>query len=147
MTIHVIAFAVLLPLMPAWADDASSRARLIGAWQQDESSKGISISFLETKGGALRITTSQGDQKLSEIECKPTGAECEGISSGKKVKVVMYFSGPALVQLETAGSDITKRQLAVAEQTDTLELVVNAIIGNAKSETIHLKRMPSAAKQ
>jgi hypothetical protein len=146
MTIHMFAFVALLPLVPVLADDASARARLIGAWQQqDESGKGISISFVATKGNSLHITTSQGDQKLSEIECKPTGDECEGMSSGKKVKFVMYYSGPALVQLETAGSDVTKRQYAVTEQTDTMELVVTAITGNAKAETVHLKRMPSTA--
>jgi hypothetical protein len=146
MTIHTFACAALLPLAPLLADDASSRARLIGVWQQqDESSKGISISIVEAKGNSLHITISQGDQKLSEIECKPTGAECDGTSSGKKVKVMMYFSGPALVQLETAGSDVTKRQFAVAEQSDVLELVAAAITGNAKAETVHLKRMPSAA--
>lgn len=148
MTIHPFAIAALLPLLPAFADDAASRARLIGVWQQqDESSKGIAVVIAEAKGDALHITTSQGDQKLSEIQCKPAGAECEGMNSGKKVKVVMYYSGPALVQLETAGSDVTKRQWAVAEQTDTLELVVTAITGNAKAETVHLKRMPSTVSR
>jgi hypothetical protein len=73
MTIYMIAFAALLPLMPVLADDAPARARLIGVWQQqDDSGKGISIWALETKGDSLHITNSQGDQKLSEIECKPT---------------------------------------------------------------------------
>src|SRR5216684_176993 len=95
-----------------------------------------------TKGGSLHITNSQGDQKLSEIECKPTGAECEGTASGKKAKVTMYFSGPTLVQLETVGSDVIKRQFTVREQPDIMELEVIPIIGSAKSETLHLKRMP-----
>src|ERR1700680_4709132 len=59
---------------------------------------------------------ANGRQKLSEIECKPTGAECEGTASGKKAKVTMYFNGPTLVQLETVGSDVIKRQFTVREQ-------------------------------
>jgi hypothetical protein len=148
MTIHAIVFAALLPLVPVLADDTLARARLIGVWQQqDESGKGTSVSIIETKSNSLHITTTQGDQKLSEIECKPTGTECEGTGPGKKVKVLMYFSGPALVQIETAGSDITKRQFAVTEQPDIMELAVTAITGNTKSETVHFKRMPSAASR
>ncbi len=118
-------------------------AQLIGAWQQqDDSGKGISLWVVETKANSLHITNSQGDQKLSEIDCKPTGAECEGTASGKKTKVSMYFNGPTLVQLETVGSDVIKRQFTVREQPDILEIDVMPIIGNAKSETLHLKRMP-----
>ena len=143
MNIYMAAFAALLLWVPVLGDDASARAQLIGAWQQqDDSGKGISVWVVETKGGSLHITNSQGDQKLSEIECKPTGAECEGTASGKKAKVTMYFNGPTLVQLETVGSDVIKRQFTVREQPDMLEIEVIPIIGNAKSETLHLKRMP-----
>ena len=98
---------------------------------------------METKGNALRITNSQGDQKFIEIECRP-GAECEGTASGKKSKVAMYFSGPTLVQLETVGSDVIERQFTVKEQPDMMEIEVMPIIGNAKAETLHLKRMPAS---
>jgi hypothetical protein len=142
MNMYMIAFAGLLLWVPVLADDASARAQLIGSWQQqDASGKGISVWVVETKSNALRITNSQGDQKLSEIECKP-GAECEGTASGKKSKVTMYFSGPTLVQLETVGSDVIKRQFTVREQPDMMEIEVMPIIGSAKSETLHLKRMP-----
>lgn len=146
MTIQRIALAALLPLTLVLADEAPARARLIGTWQQqDESGKDTSVWVVETKGTSLHITNSQGDQKLSEIECRPTGADCEGTGAGKKVKVSMYFNGPTLVQFETTGSDVTKRQFTVAEQNDSMELVVMAITGNAKSETLHLKRLPSGA--
>ncbi len=143
MNMYMTAFPVLLLWVPVLADDASARAQLIGAWQQqDDSGKGISLWVVETKANSLHITNSQGDQKLSEIDCKPTGAECEGTASGKKTKVSMYFNGPTLVQLETVGSDVIKRQFTVREQPDILEIDVMPIIGNAKSETLHLKRMP-----
>jgi hypothetical protein len=146
MYFYRTAVAVLLLWVPVLADDASARAQLIGAWQQqDASGKGISVWVLENKANSLHITNSQGDQKLSEIECRPTGAECEGTASGKKIKVAMYFNGPTLVHLETVGSDITKRQFTVKEQPDVMEIEVMPIIGNAKSETLHLKRMPLSA--
>jgi len=113
MNMYMTAFAALLLWVPVLADDASARAQLIGAWQQqDASGKAISVWVVETNGNALRITNSQGDQKLIEIECRP-GAECEGTSAGKKFKVAMYFSSPTLVQLETVGSDVIKRQFTV----------------------------------
>jgi hypothetical protein len=145
MNMYMTAFAVLLLGVPVLGDDASARAQLMGAWQQqDASGKGISVWVVETKGDALHITNSQGDQKLSEIECKP-GAECEGTASGKKSKVTMYFNGPTLVQLETVGSDVIKRQFTVREQPDMMEIEVIPIIGSAKLETLHLKRMPLSA--
>jgi hypothetical protein len=148
LTIYTIAFAALLTLVPLLADDAPARARLIGAWQQqDDSGNGISIWVVETKGNSLHITNSQGNQKLSEIECKPTGAECEGTISGKKAKVVMYYNGPTLVELETIGSDVVQRQFTVTEQPDIMELAVMAITGKTKSETLHLKRMPSTSSR
>jgi len=143
MNIYMIGFVALLLWVPVLADDASARAQLIGAWQQqDDSGKGISVWVVENKGGSLHITNSQGDQKLSEIDCNPTGAECEGTASGKKTKVTMYFNGPTLVQLETVGPDVIKRQFTVREQPDMMEIEVIPIIGNAKSETLHLKRIP-----
>ena len=141
MNIYMTGFAALLLCVPVLADDTSARTQLMGAWQQqDVSGKGISV-WVVTKGNALHITNSQGDQKLSEIECKP-GAECEGTASGKKSKVTMYFNGPTLGQLETVGSDVIKRQFTVREQPDMMEIEVIPIIGSAKSETLHLKRMP-----
>ena len=146
MMIYMIALTALLPLVSALADDVTARERLIGVWQQqDDSGKGVSTWVMEAKGNLLHITNSQGDQILSEISCDPTGAECDGTVSGKKAKVVMYYNGPTLVELETIGSDVVKRRFTVAEQPDLMEIEVMAITGNTKSETLHLKRMPSTA--
>ena len=58
-----------------------------------------------------------------------------------------YYNGPTLVELETVGSDVVKRQFTVTEQPDMMEIAVMAITGNAKSETLHLKRMPSTTSR
>jgi hypothetical protein len=57
----------------------------------------------------------------------------------------MYFSGPTLVQLETVGSDVIKRQFTVREPADMMEIEVIPIIGGAIAETLHLKRIPPSA--
>ena len=55
MNIYMTAFAALLLWGPVLADDASARAQLIGAWQQqDDSGKGISVWVVEAKGGSYR---------------------------------------------------------------------------------------------
>jgi len=148
MMIYRIALAALLPLVSVLADDAPARAQLIGVWQQqDDSGKGGSTWVIETKGNLLHITNSEGDQKLSEIACNPTGVECEGTVSGKRAKVMMYYNGPTLVELETAGSDVVKRRFTITGQPDLMEIEVMTITGNTKSETLHLKRMPSTANR
>ncbi len=93
------------------------------------------------KGAALHITESLGDQKVSEFECPPKGAECEGTVKGVKAMVTMYYDGAALVQFETKGSDVTKRRFAVAGPPDMMEIEVMPIVGGDKAETLHMKRI------
>lgn len=141
MNRYIIAFSALLLSALAFANDDSARAQLVGTWQEENASgNAASVWVLESKGEALHIVHSQGDQKLSEFECTPTGAECEGRVSGKKAKVVMYFNGPTLVQMETVGSDITRRRFTVAAEPDMMELMVVPLVGDVKAETRHLKR-------
>jgi hypothetical protein len=142
MTIQMTAFMALLLCGPVLADDASDRAKLLGSWQQqDETGKDVRVWTLEVKGMALHISESHGDQKISEFECAPKGAECEGTVEGKKAKITMYYDGPALVQLETQGSEVTRRRFAVAGQPDMMDIEVVPIVGAGKAETIHLKRI------
>jgi len=143
MTIQMTAFVALLLLCgSALADDASDRAKLLGSWQrQDETGKDVTVWTLEVKGMALHISESRGDQKISEFECAPKGAECEGTVEGKKAKITMYYDGPALVQLETQGSEVTRRRFAVGGQPDVMDIEVVPIVGAGKAETLHLKRI------
>ena len=141
-SIPMTAFAALLLCAPVLAGDASDRAKLLGTWQQqDDSGKTAIVWVLEMKGTALHITVSVGGQKVSEFECPPKGADCEGTYDGKKANVTMYYDGPALVQLETRGSDVTRRRFAVAGQPEMMEIQVTPIVGTDKAETLHLKRI------
>jgi hypothetical protein len=58
----------------------------------------------------------------------------------------MYFDGPALVQLMTKGSDVTRRRFAVTGQGDTMEIEVMPIVGADKADTLHLKRIKLTSK-
>src|SRR5258708_20301721 len=105
------ALTALLLSVPVLADDVSDRAKLLGSWQaQDESGKEATVWVLEVKGMALHISESRGDIKISEFECVPKGAECEGTVAGNKATATMYYDGPGLVQLETKGSNVTSRR-------------------------------------
>ena len=147
MTIQITALTALLLCVPVLADDVSDRAKLLGSWQRlDASGKDATVWVLDVKGMALHISESLGDQKLSEFECVPKGVECEGTVEGKKAKVTMYYDGPALVQFETKGSDVTRRRFAVTGQPDMMDIEVVPIIGAGKAETLHLKRIKVSAE-
>jgi hypothetical protein len=145
--VQLAALAVLLLCAPLQADNDSDHAGLLGSWQQQEDSgRGVVVWVFEQKGMDLQITESIGDRKISEFECAPEGKECEGTDEGKKAKVSMYYDGPALVQFETAGSEVTKRRFAIASQPDVMEIEVMPIVGGDKAETLHLKRMKLSSK-
>ena len=145
--IQMTAFAALLLCVPVLADDVSDRVKLIGSWQrQDDSNKAATVWLLEVKGTALHITESLGDQKVSEFECPPKGADCEGTVEGKKATVTMYYDGPSLVQLVTRGPDVTSRRFTVTGQRDTMEIEVLPIVGADKADTLHLKRIKPSSK-
>src|SRR5258708_39662431 len=117
------ALTALLLSVPVLADDVSDRAKLLGSWQaQDESGKEATVWVLEVKGMALHISESRGNLKISEFECVPKGVDCEGTVGGIKATASMYYDGPALVQLETKASDVTRRRFSVPGQPDMMDL-------------------------
>ena len=98
------------------------------------------------KGTALHITESLGDQKVSEFQCPPKGAECEGTVKGMKATMTTYYDGATLVQFETKGADVTKRRFTVAGPPDIMEIDVMPVVGGDKAETLHLKRTKVSSK-
>ena len=146
MTSQMTALTALLLCVPVLADDVSDRAKLLGSWQtQDDSGKQATVWVLEMKGIALHISESLGDMKISEFECVPKGVDCEGTVGGIKATVSMYYDGSALVQLETKGSDVTRRRFSVPGEPDMMDLEVRPIVGAGKAETLHLKRIKISA--
>ena len=147
MTIQLTALTALLLCVPVLADDVSDRVKLLGSWEaQDGSGKETTVWVLELKGMALHISESRGNIKNSEFECVPKGVDCEGTVGGIKATVSMYYDGSALVQLETKGSDVTRRRFSVPGQPDMMDLEVRPIVGAGKAETLHLKRIKTSAE-
>ena len=138
--VAVVLFVAIALGTVAQADDAITRAKLSGAWQLG-SDKGGSTWILDEKGDAIHITYLEGDQKLAEFECNTMGRDCDVKESGKSAKVSMWFSGSKLVELVTKGRQVVKRQFAVAEPGDTLELEVIPIQPDGKTETIRFRRV------
>jgi hypothetical protein len=144
---QITTFAMLLLCAPMRADDVSDRAGLLGRWQQqDDSAKEATVWVLELKGTALHITRSLGDQKISEFECQPNGTECDGTAERQKASATIFYDGPALVEFETRGSDVTRRRFTIAGQIGVMEIEVTLITGGDKTETLRLKRVKLASK-
>ncbi|MBZ5601784.1 MAG: hypothetical protein LAO79_05710 [Acidobacteriia bacterium] len=116
-----------------FADDPGDRAKLAGAWEGD----GV-IWTLQQKGDSMRITQSHNDQQLSQIECTVGGQECAVKDAGHNAKIVMYFNGPKLVEMETRGSEVVKRRFTASG--DALEIETIPIVPNGKPQVVKLKR-------
>jgi len=133
--------AVMVVGMAAAEDDAG---KLAGTWAAQSNGAGSVWSF-ESKGDALQITNRDGQQTLAEITCKPDGRECKARDGGKNVTVSLWHNGAALVELETRGSEVTKRRFTVNAQDDGMDMETIAIVPPGKTETVHFTRLQQAA--
>jgi hypothetical protein len=149
MRVSILTLSALLLAGSALADDDSGRARLMGRWQQsDENAETKSTWALESLGGAIHVTSSNGTQTVEEFKCNTVGKECAGKDAGRPSKVSLWFNGPKLVELETRGNQVMKRRFSITGGGDTMDLETIPIVPTGKSETMHFRRVPSAvAKQ
>jgi hypothetical protein len=149
MIVSIVILSALLLAGSAFAGDDSGRAKLMGRWQQiDGNGETKSTWALESLGGSIHVTNSNGTQTVAEIKCNTVGKECVGKDAGRPSKVSMWFNGPKLVELETRGTQVVKRRFTITGDGDTMDLETIPIVPTGKSETTHFKRVPSAvAKQ
>jgi hypothetical protein len=150
MRVEMIALGTLLLVGIAAADDDSSRAKLMGKWQQSdgEAEAKSTWALQEVTADSIRITNSSGAQTVTEFECNTVGKECAVKDAGRKSKVSMWFNGPKLVELETKGSQVVKRRFSITGDGDAMELETIPIAPAGKVETSHFKRVPPVvAKQ
>lgn len=150
MRIPIIAFSTLLLVSIAVADDESSRAKLMGKWQQSDGDGEARSTWAleEVTADSIRMTNSNGTQTVTEFECNTVGKECAVKDAGRKSKVSMWFNGPKLVELETKGAQVVKRRFSIAGDGDAMELETIPIAPAGKVETSHFKRVPPVvAKQ
>ena len=145
----IVTLGALLLAGSAFAGDDSSRAKLMGRWQQSDGNGDAKYAWaLESSGGSIHVTNSSGTQTMAEFDCNTVGKECAAKYAGRSAKVIMYFNGPRLVELETRGTQVVKRRFSIIGDGDTMELETIPIVPAGKSEATHFKRVPSVvAKQ
>jgi hypothetical protein len=137
--------AVLLVAVASGVN-AADRAKLTGTWQLQTGAKDTGVVWtLEHKDDSIHIIRSEKDQKLADFECNTMGRDCEVKDFGKNGKISMWFSGPKLIEIETRGSQVIKRQFTVAEQGDTMEIKVFQIVPVGKTEVLQFKRVQVSA--
>lgn len=126
-----------------YADDLTDRAKLSGTWEVADGPDAGATWALEQNGDSIRITQSHKDQQLSRVECNLGGSECQLKDGGRPAKISMWFNGAKLVEMETRGSEITKRSFAVTG--DSMEIQTVSIVPDGKPQVTRLKRAKVAA--
>ena len=135
-----LAFAVC-----AAGDQAEDRAKLSGTWATESASGKPMTWVIEQKADTAHFVNSEGDQKAADFECSTRGKECEIAESGKQAKISMWFNGSSLVQMETKGSDVTRRKFSIDGDKMSVEIV--PIAPEGKTEILHFKRVQTTAAQ
>lgn len=144
MMVSIVTLSALLLAGPAFADDDSSRARLMGTWRQnDEKGEAKTTWTLEVLGGSIHVTHSNGTQTVADFECNTLGKECAVKDAGRPSKVSLWFNGLKLVELETKGTQVVKRRFSITGYGESMDLETIAIAPAGKTETTHFKRVPS----
>src|SRR5690349_21544456 len=104
MTVRIATLNALLLAAAAFADDDSSRAKLMGRWEQSDGNGEAKCTWaLQGLGDSIHVTNSNDIQTVLEFECNTVGKECTLKEAGRPSKVSMWFNGAKLVQLETRG--------------------------------------------
>lgn len=134
--------ATPLLCMVALADVDEDRGKLMGSWQTDQD--GSSWTFT-AEGQNLRVTETEGGNKVAEFVCNVDGKACDTKIAGKKVAVSMWFNGPKLVLLETKGSDVIERKFAPDSKSDGMQVEIVQMVPAGKTETVSFKRSPVAS--
>src|SRR5580700_11199101 len=103
--------AALAPLATrCLADTQTDRDHLVGSWVR---SGGNNAWVIDNGPDGLHITQIEGASPIADFRCNTEGQSCDIKIGGRKATVSMYYNGPALVQLETKGSQVVKRKFSI----------------------------------
>jgi len=140
-TLGVLALFVVVGVSQS-AGQIAGREKLLGSWVSlNQTGQTAMVWTFGRSGDAYQIMLVEGSDKIAEYSCKADGQECEIKTSGKKAKMSMWFNGPALIQVETQGSNVVKRRFAVRPTGETMELEVIPVVPGGKTEVIEFKRV------
>jgi hypothetical protein len=145
MILRIAALGALLMVGRGLADDEASRAKLMGSWQLADGNKDSPVWTIQEKGDTLHISNSAGGRVLAEFDCDSFGHECTIKDGGRTAKVALWYSGPKLVEMETKGDNVWRRNFGVTGEGDTLDVEVAQIAPVTKTEVQHFKRIPLVA--
>jgi hypothetical protein len=126
----------------------SGNSDFAGSWQMDAQKSQVedgrvvtlTIENVSNKIKLVRvIRDKEGKEARSQFVCAAGGAECDFDEAGNKAKVSVWYNGPALVMLKTAGpkedaSDEWTMKLSPDKRTLTVAL--EHIDPAAKDETL-----------
>jgi hypothetical protein len=148
MTVSIFTLSALVLGGSALAGDDPGRDRLMGTWQQNEGNGESKYTWtLESLGGSIHVTNSNGTQTIAEFKCNTVGKECASKDAGRSSKVSVWFNVPKLVELETRGTQVLKRRFSTTGDGDIMDLETIPVVPG-KSEITHFRRVPSVvAKQ
>jgi hypothetical protein len=150
MVLATTAGLIVPAAMPLLADVNEQREKLFGRWElaAESTHAAESVWTLERKGDSVRVTYSEGARQHLTFECAPTGRDCVATNEGKRANVSLWFDGPALVEMETKGSEVVKRVFVAGENEGTLQLETIPVVPEGKPQKAHFKRVApvSAAK-
>jgi hypothetical protein len=140
---YLVGFAVLVVGVAAHAA-TPDRDKLIGSWEARGSGAGGTVWTVASVGDSVRITETENEKQVSQIECNTLGRQCELKQAGKPVKVSMWFNGPKLVVMEVRGEEVLKRRFHAADDGNSMELEVIHIAPSGKPELLRLARTPAS---
>lgn len=140
--------ALLLFAGAGFADDMANRAKLSGSWKASASqAKSAEIWVLdEQPNDAIHIRHADSERTLTEFDCNTMGKECKVRVAGKPASVSMWFDGATLVQMETRGSNVTRRKFQVTGGGDSLSIEATPLVPAGKPQVTGFERSEAAAK-
>ncbi len=137
---------------------AADRTRLNGTWQLDSSQSQVSgerpkseTLTIDQKDGSFDLTqaivAANGSEEKFDIQCNTLGRECKLKEDGRPVQVSAWYNGPALVVMETHGSngDALKKRFTASEDGKTLSLEVVHITPPGAAERYTFVKQGGAA--
>lgn len=142
----VVVLSALLLAGSAFADDDSSRAKLMGQWQQTDGS-GETKSAWTFEGLGRFHTRGQvcWRPNLGGVRVQYAGEGMCGQGCGPQGESVDVVQRAELVEMETVGSEVVKRSFSIAGDGDAMDIETTPIAPGGATETTHFKRVSAAA--
>ncbi|HZU26387.1 MAG TPA: hypothetical protein VFA04_12750 [Bryobacteraceae bacterium] len=112
----------------------TSKPDLNGTWRSDN---GVTLSIAGSPD-SLHVTETRGGE-TTDWTCGTEGKNCD-LPGAHKGTVSAWYNGPALVIMETRGSDVVKKRIELSADKSKLEMEIFPIVPEGKTEKIELTK-------